>query len=89
MATHFPEIRLRPTGRRLVRVCTGESCLLKGGHELLAFCQQRLGIRPGETKRAVYLLDRDKAEWRLYCARDRSLPRLGNRKALAERLPGR
>src|SRR3972149_2136573 len=31
VATHYPELRLTPPGRRLVRVCAGVSCRIGGG----------------------------------------------------------
>ena len=49
VATHYPELRLARTGRRLVRVCTGVACASLGGRELLARCEHRYGIRAGET----------------------------------------
>src|SRR3972149_1669742 len=35
VATHYPELRLTPPGRRLVRVCAGVSCRIGGGAPLL------------------------------------------------------
>ncbi len=35
VATHYPEFRLSEPGRRIVRVCTGVSCRIRGGLELL------------------------------------------------------
>ena len=49
VASHYPEFRLSAPGRRLVRVCTGLACLARGGGEILAACEQRLGIRAGES----------------------------------------
>src|SRR5436190_10586981 len=49
VASHYPELRLARPGRRIVRVCTGVSCRVVGGCELLAACEQRLGVRAGET----------------------------------------
>ena len=48
VASHYPEFRLAAPGRRLVRVCTGLACLARGGGDLLAACERRLGIRAGE-----------------------------------------
>src|SRR5215470_6283687 len=43
VATHYPELRLAaPTGR-LVRVCTGVSCRVRGGDAILRECQRLLG----------------------------------------------
>jgi len=49
VATHYPELRLESPGRHLVRVCTGVSCRLRGGLELLAESERRLGVRAGQT----------------------------------------
>src|SRR5882762_10161640 len=49
VASHYPELRLTRPGRRLVRVCTGVSCRVRGGRELLAACERTLGVRAGQT----------------------------------------
>ena len=49
VATHYPEFRLRRPGRRVVRVCVGLSCRVRGGLDVLAACEQRLGIAAGAT----------------------------------------
>jgi NADH-quinone oxidoreductase subunit F len=49
VATHYPELRLVPPGRRIVRVCLGVACLARGGRDVLAACERRLGIRAGQT----------------------------------------
>ena len=46
VATHYPEFRLAAPGRHHVRVCTGVSCALLGGRELLAAVSKRFGITP-------------------------------------------
>jgi NADH-quinone oxidoreductase E subunit len=38
-----------PVGKHHVEVCTNLSCQIRGGDELLAHCQKRLGIKPHET----------------------------------------
>ena len=38
-----------PVGRHTVAVCTNISCWLRGGEELLAQLEERLGIRAGES----------------------------------------
>jgi NADH:ubiquinone oxidoreductase subunit F (NADH-binding)/NADH:ubiquinone oxidoreductase subunit E len=43
VATHYPELRLRPLGAHHVRVCTGVSCALGGGRELWAALERRFG----------------------------------------------
>ena len=49
VATHYPEFRLTQPGRRVVRVCVGLSCRVRGGLDVLAACEQRLGIAAGVT----------------------------------------
>ena len=49
VATHYPEFRLRQPGRRVVRVCVGLSCRARGGLDVLAACERRLGITAGDT----------------------------------------
>ena len=39
VATHYPEFRLSEPGKRIVRVCTGVSCRIRGGLELLKALQ--------------------------------------------------
>ena len=47
VATHYPEFRLTEPGRRVVRVCVGLSCRVRGGLDVLAACERRLGIVAG------------------------------------------
>ncbi len=49
VATHYPEFRLTEPGRRVVRVCVGLSCRVRGGLDVLAACERRLGIAAGST----------------------------------------
>ena len=49
VATHYPEFRLTPRGRRLVRVCTGVSCRLHDGLPILRECERALGVAAGQT----------------------------------------
>ena len=39
----------QPVGRHTVAVCTNVSCWLRGGEEILAHIEKRLGIRAGES----------------------------------------
>lgn len=49
-ATFYSMYRFKPLGRYVIQVCEGLSChLAGGGEELLAYLQERLGIRVGET----------------------------------------
>jgi NADH-quinone oxidoreductase subunit F len=49
VASHYPEFRLAKPGRRIVRVCTGVSCRVRGGRDLLATCERTIGISAGGT----------------------------------------
>ncbi len=49
VATHYPEFRLAQPGRRVVRVCTGVSCRIRGSLDLLTACELRLGVRADGT----------------------------------------
>ena len=43
VASDYPELRLEPTGKHLVRVCTGVTCRLLGGDAVLAGVRARCG----------------------------------------------
>lgn len=49
VATSYPDLRRRPAGEHVVRVCTGVGCLAQGGDRLLAAAQAALGIVVGDT----------------------------------------
>lgn len=47
--TFYTQFRLRPRGRRVVRVCRGTACHVRGGEAVRHKLERILGIRPGET----------------------------------------
>ncbi len=49
VATFYAQFKLTPTGRRIVRVCRGTACHVRGGARILSEVEKRLGIKPGET----------------------------------------
>lgn len=49
VATFYSMFQVRPVGRHCVAVCTNISCWLRGGEELLAHLEKRLGIEVGES----------------------------------------
>ena len=49
VATFYSMFEVRPVGRHCVSVCTNISCWLRGGEELLAYLENRLGISVGES----------------------------------------
>jgi NADH-quinone oxidoreductase subunit E len=51
VATFYALFRLTPCGKKIVRVCRGTACHVRGGSDILHTVQKRLGIKAGETTR--------------------------------------
>ncbi|TMA29145.1 MAG: NADH-quinone oxidoreductase subunit NuoE [Deltaproteobacteria bacterium] len=51
VATFYTMYRLRPVGRHHIGVCNSISCWAMGSTSVLRRCEEKLGIRPGETTR--------------------------------------
>ena len=49
VATFYALFRLKPSGKKTVRVCRGTACHVRGGARILKEVESRLGIKPGET----------------------------------------
>ena len=49
VATFYAQFKFSPTGRRMVRVCRGTACHVRGGARILREVEKRLGIKPSET----------------------------------------
>lgn len=49
LLSFYPELRARPCGRHLVRVCLGESCLANRSSDVLAALCRMLGVEVGTT----------------------------------------
>ena len=49
VATFYSMFETRPVGRHSVSVCTNISCMLRGGEEILAHLERKLGIKLGES----------------------------------------
>ncbi len=49
VATFYTMYSLKPTGKFVIQVCRTLSCALCGALEVLAYIQQKLGIKEGET----------------------------------------
>lgn len=47
--TFYNYFRLKSPGKKVVSVCMGTACYLKGAPKLLSQASEELGIRPGET----------------------------------------
>ena len=49
VATFYAQFKFTPTGKRIVKVCRGTACHVKGGERILESVQRELGIQPGQT----------------------------------------
>ena len=51
VATFYSMFELKPVGRHSISVCNNISCMLRGGDEILAHIEKKLGIKVGESTR--------------------------------------
>ena len=49
VASSFPDLRSKPTGEYVVKVCTGLPCHLKGSALVLSALEREVGVTSGET----------------------------------------
>lgn len=49
VATFYALFRIKPSGKKMIRVCRGTACHVKGGLRILQEVEKRIGIKPGET----------------------------------------
>ncbi len=49
VATFYTMYRLHPVGRHHIGVCNSVSCWAMGSEQILRYCEDRLGIRPGQV----------------------------------------
>ena len=49
VATFYAQFKFTPTGKRIVKVCRGTACHVRGGARILRQVEKQLGIKPGET----------------------------------------
>ena len=57
VVTFYSQFKLTPLGRKIVRICRGTACHVRGGDKILEETEKQLGIRDGETT--------DDLEWTL------------------------
>jgi len=48
-STFYAHFKRTPSGKRIVRVCRGTACHVRGGARILREVERRLDIKPGET----------------------------------------
>jgi len=49
VATFYAQFKFVPSGRRIVRVCRGTACHVRGGARVLREVEKQLGIKSGKT----------------------------------------
>jgi len=49
VSTFYAQFKFSPTGKRVVKVCCGTACHVRGGARILREVEKNLGIKPGET----------------------------------------
>jgi NADH-quinone oxidoreductase subunit E len=49
VATFYSMYNLKPVGKYMFEVCQTGPCMLRGSDDIVAYIQDRLGIKPGET----------------------------------------
>ncbi|HUV75837.1 MAG TPA: NADH-quinone oxidoreductase subunit NuoE [Dehalococcoidales bacterium] len=49
VSTFYAQFKLVPSGKRIVRVCRGTACHVRGGARILREVEKRLGLKPGQT----------------------------------------
>ena len=49
VSTFYSQFKLKPLGRKIVKICRGTACHVRGGAKILNEVEKRLGIQTGET----------------------------------------
>jgi NADH-quinone oxidoreductase subunit E len=49
VVTFYAQFKLVPTGKKIIKVCRGTACHVRGSAKILEEMQKQLGIGPGET----------------------------------------
>jgi NADH-quinone oxidoreductase subunit E len=49
VATFYAQFKLTPMGKKVIRVCRGTACHVRGSGKVLDEMEKRLGIKAGET----------------------------------------
>ncbi len=48
VSTFYTQFKHKPSAKRVIKVCSGTACHVKGNSRILAEIERRLGIKPGE-----------------------------------------
>jgi NADH-quinone oxidoreductase subunit E len=49
VSTFYAQFKLNPVGKRIIRLCRGTACHVRGAAKVQSEMEKRLGIKPGET----------------------------------------
>ena len=49
VSTFYAQFKLTPLGRKIIKICRGTACHVRGGTKILEETEKRLGIKDGET----------------------------------------
>jgi NADH-quinone oxidoreductase subunit E len=49
VSTFYAQFKLTPLGKRIIRVCRGTACHVRGAAKVLSEIEKQLGIKAGET----------------------------------------
>jgi NADH-quinone oxidoreductase subunit E len=49
VATFYAQFKLAPVGKRIIRVCRGTACHVRGSAKVLDEIEKRLGVKAGQT----------------------------------------
>ncbi|MFC2018402.1 NADH-quinone oxidoreductase subunit NuoE [Chloroflexota bacterium] len=49
VSTFYAQFKLTPQGKRIVNICRGTACYVRGAAQILDETEKKLGIKPGET----------------------------------------
>ncbi len=60
VAAFYSMLETKPVGRHSISVCTNISCMLRGGENILAYLEKKLGVKVGEsTPDGLFYLKRE------------------------------
>jgi NADH:ubiquinone oxidoreductase subunit E len=59
VATFYTMFRREPGGTTTIRVCTNISCMLRGGYDVLAAFERKLGLKKGESNKDFTLVEEE------------------------------
>jgi len=49
VCTFYAQFKLTPMGRKIIKICRGTACHVRGGTKILGEVEKELGIKAGET----------------------------------------